>query len=98
MSIGLLGAFGLMLSVLLAISEIKSSCARFCIPFGLCFGRKPSVSHLRPFGCQCFVLKHGNLDKFESHSLMTSYLAILLMADLIECLTLRLTLLLSHVM
>jgi hypothetical protein len=32
------------------------------------FGRKPSVSHIRAFGCKCFVLKHGNLDKFESHS------------------------------
>jgi hypothetical protein len=32
------------------------------------FGRKPSVSHLRPFGCKCFVLKCGNLDKFESCS------------------------------
>jgi hypothetical protein len=37
-------------------------------PFELCFGRKPSVSHLRPFSCKCFVLKHGNLDKFESRS------------------------------
>jgi hypothetical protein len=37
-------------------------------PFELRFGRKPSVSHLRPFGCKCFVLKCGNLDKFESHS------------------------------
>jgi hypothetical protein len=27
-----------------------------------------SVSHLRPFGCKCFVLKRGNLDKFESRS------------------------------
>jgi hypothetical protein len=36
-------------------------------PFELCFGYKPSVSHLRPFGCKCFVLKHGNMDKFESH-------------------------------
>jgi hypothetical protein len=36
-------------------------------PFELHFGRKPSVSHLRPFGCKCFVLKYGNLDKFESH-------------------------------
>jgi hypothetical protein len=34
--------------------------------FELCFGRKPSVSHLWPFGCNCFVLKRGNLDKFES--------------------------------
>jgi hypothetical protein len=37
-------------------------------PFELCFGRKSFVSHLRPFGCKGFVLKHGNLDKFESHS------------------------------
>jgi hypothetical protein len=37
-------------------------------PFELRFGRKPSVSYLRPFGCKCFVLKHENLDKFESHS------------------------------
>jgi hypothetical protein len=37
-------------------------------PFVLCFGRKPSVSHFRPFGCSCFVLKCGNLDKFESCS------------------------------
>jgi hypothetical protein len=36
--------------------------------FELRFGRKPSVSHFRPFGCKCLVLKHGNLDKFESHS------------------------------
>jgi hypothetical protein len=37
-------------------------------PFELRFGRKPSVSHLRPFGCKCFVLKCGNLDKYESRS------------------------------
>jgi hypothetical protein len=37
-------------------------------PFELQFGRKPSVSHFRPFGCKCFILKHGNLDKFESRS------------------------------
>jgi hypothetical protein len=37
-------------------------------PFELHFGHKPSVSHLRPFGCKCFVLKGGNLDKFESCS------------------------------
>jgi hypothetical protein len=37
-------------------------------PFELRFGRKPSVSHFKPFGCKCFVLKCGNLDKFESRS------------------------------
>jgi hypothetical protein len=37
-------------------------------PFKLRFGRKSSVSHLRSFGCKCFILKHGNLDKFESRS------------------------------
>jgi hypothetical protein len=37
-------------------------------PFEVRFGRKSSVSHFRPFGCKCFVLKHENLDKFESRS------------------------------
>jgi hypothetical protein len=37
-------------------------------PFELHFGRKPSISDLRPFGCKCFVLKCENLDKFESCS------------------------------
>jgi hypothetical protein len=37
-------------------------------PFELRFGSKPPVSHLWPFSCKCFILKHGNLDKFESHS------------------------------
>jgi hypothetical protein len=36
--------------------------------FELQFGRKPSVSHFNPFGCKCFVLKCGNLNKFESRS------------------------------
>jgi hypothetical protein len=38
----------------------------YLTPFELCFGRKLSVSHLRFFKCKCFVLKCGNLDKFES--------------------------------
>jgi hypothetical protein len=37
-------------------------------PFELHFGHKPFVSHFRPFGCKCFVLKRENLDKFESRS------------------------------
>jgi hypothetical protein len=37
-------------------------------PFDLRFGCKPSISHLRLFGRKCFVLKHGNLDKFDSRS------------------------------
>jgi hypothetical protein len=37
-------------------------------PFELRFGRKRSVSHFRPFECKYFVLKRGNLDKFESRS------------------------------
>jgi hypothetical protein len=37
-------------------------------PFELHFGRKSSVSHLRSFGCKCFILKCGNLDKSESRS------------------------------
>jgi hypothetical protein len=40
----------------------------YLTPFELRFCRKPSVSHLKPFGCKCFVLKRGNLDKFESCS------------------------------
>ncbi|WVZ84794.1 hypothetical protein U9M48_031782 [Paspalum notatum var. saurae] len=38
--------------------------------YELQFGRQPSVKHLRPFGCRCFVLKKaGHMDKFESHCL-----------------------------
>jgi hypothetical protein len=40
----------------------------YLTPFELCFGCKPSVSHLMPFGCKCFILKRENLDKFESRS------------------------------
>jgi hypothetical protein len=36
--------------------------------FEIRFGHKSSVSHFMPFGCKCFVLKRGNLDKFESRS------------------------------
>jgi len=37
--------------------------------YELRFGKQPRISHFRVFGCRCFVLKHGNLDKFESRSL-----------------------------
>ncbi|WVZ80811.1 hypothetical protein U9M48_028261 [Paspalum notatum var. saurae] len=36
--------------------------------YELRFGRQPKVSHLRVFGCKCFVLKQENLDKFEPRS------------------------------
>jgi hypothetical protein len=36
-------------------------------PFEFRFGRKSCVSHFRPSDA-CFVLKHGNLNKFESLS------------------------------
>jgi hypothetical protein len=36
--------------------------------YELRFGRPPKVSHFRAFGYRCFVLKQGNLDKFESRS------------------------------
>jgi hypothetical protein len=67
-------------------------------PFEICFRRKPSISHFRLFGCKCFILKYGNLDKFESCSSDDILLGYTLMADLTECLTLRLISLLSHVM
>jgi hypothetical protein len=67
-------------------------------PFELRFGRKSSISHLKHFGCKCFVLKCGNLDKFESRSFDGILLGYPLIVDLTEFITLRLTPLLSHVM
>jgi hypothetical protein len=32
------------------------------------FGRKSSISQTRPFGCKCFILKHDNMNKFDSRS------------------------------
>jgi len=37
--------------------------------YELFHGRSPRVSHFRVFGCKCFILKKGNLDKFESRSM-----------------------------
>jgi hypothetical protein len=67
-------------------------------PFELRFGQKPSVSHFRPFGCKCFILKHGNLDKLSLALLMAFCLDTPLMTNLTEFITLGLTPLLSHVM
>ena len=36
--------------------------------YDLRFGRQSKISHLRVFGCWCFILNRGNLDKFESFS------------------------------
>jgi hypothetical protein len=70
MSIGLLDTFGPMRSALLVISpnQIFLCSIMNLTPFDLCFGRKSSVSHVGSFGCKCFVLKCGNLDKFEFRS------------------------------
>jgi hypothetical protein len=36
--------------------------------YELMHGRAPRVSHFKAFGCRCFILKKGRLDKFESRS------------------------------
>jgi hypothetical protein len=36
--------------------------------YELMHGQAPRVSHFRVFGCRCFILKEGRLDKFESRS------------------------------
>jgi hypothetical protein len=36
--------------------------------YELMHGQAPRVSHFRDFGCQCFILKKGRLDKFEWRS------------------------------
>src|SRR5438034_5643932 len=46
--------------------QIAFSCVLFS--YELMMGRSPKVSHLRVFGCKCFILKQGKLDKFESRS------------------------------
>ena len=37
--------------------------------YELIHGRAPRVSHFRFFGCKCFILKKGKLDKFEARSI-----------------------------
>jgi hypothetical protein len=36
--------------------------------YELMHSRAPKVSHFRVFGCKCFILKKGKLDKFEARS------------------------------
>jgi hypothetical protein len=50
------------------LNQIFLSSILHLTPFELHIGRKPSVCYHRPFGCNCFILKCGNLDKFESRS------------------------------
>jgi hypothetical protein len=57
------------------ISTVCYFSNRFCLrsilnltPFEHRFGCTPFVSHLKPLGCKCFILKRGNLEKFESGS------------------------------
>jgi hypothetical protein len=36
--------------------------------YELMHGQAPRVSHFKSFGCRCFILKKGRLDKFASRS------------------------------
>jgi hypothetical protein len=45
---------------------LRASLNKTC--YELMHGRAPRVSHFRAFGCRCFILKKGRLDKFESRS------------------------------
>jgi transposase InsO family protein len=59
--------------------------------YELRFRQPPKVSHFKVFGCRCFVLKQGNLVKFESWSSNGVFLVMLYTPMLTEFLTLRLT-------
>jgi hypothetical protein len=59
--------------------------------YELMHGRAPKVSHFRVFGCKCFILKKGKLDKFEARSSDGIFLDMLTTLKPIGCLTLRLT-------
>ena len=39
-------------------------------PYEIFKGRKPNISHLKVFGCKCFILNNGkdNLGKFDSNA------------------------------
>jgi transposase InsO family protein len=59
--------------------------------YGLMHGRAPRVSHFRAFGCQCFILKKGRIDKFESRSSDGSSWVMLVILEHFVCSTLILT-------
>jgi hypothetical protein len=66
MSIGLLGVLGLKHHT--ALSRVEPHLLQDFLnktSYDLQFERPSKVNHFRMFGCRCFVLKHGNLDKFE---------------------------------
>jgi len=45
-------------------------------PYELFKGRKPNISHLKVFGCKCFILNNGknNLGKFDPKRMRVSFL------------------------
>ncbi|GJT98775.1 ribonuclease H-like domain-containing protein [Tanacetum coccineum] len=50
------------------INRLPSSVLNGKSPFELVFSRKPSLNHLRVFGCLCFATILNNSDKFSSRS------------------------------
>jgi hypothetical protein len=59
--------------------------------YELMHGRAPRVSHFRAFGCRCFILKKGRLDKFESRPSDGIFLGYLVILEHFVCSTLILT-------
>jgi transposase InsO family protein len=58
--------------------------------YELMHGRAPRLSHFRDFGCRCFILKKGRLDKFESRSMGFSWVMLVILEHFV-CSTLILT-------
>jgi hypothetical protein len=53
--------------------------------------RAPIVSHFKAFGCRCFILKKGRLDKFESRSSDGIFWVMLVILEHFVCSTMILT-------